>query len=108
MFYVHKSSLENKLNSCTSELDRFNKLVAQTKKGSALEKVEAIDGIFMATDQTYRTFLLPLVQTAIKLDKTNETGLVGKFILAQAQAQAMSTEPTPCHSSRDCVPVVTK
>ena len=43
----------------------------------------------MATDQTYRTFLLPLVQTAINLDKTNETGLVGKFILAQAQAQSM-------------------
>ena len=87
--FSDKSLLENKLNSYTSELDRFNKLVVQTKKGSALEKVEAIDGIFMATDQTYRTFLLPLVQTAINLDKTNETGLVGKFILAQAQAQSM-------------------
>ena len=87
--FADKSSLENKINSYTSELDRFNKLVAQTKKGSAHEKVEAIDGIFIATNQTYRTFLLPLVQNAIELDKTNETGLVGKFILAQAQAQAM-------------------
>ena len=87
--YTDKSSLENKLNSYSSELSRFNNLVAQTKKGSALDKVEAIDGLFMATNQTYRTFLLPLVQTAIKLDKDNKTGHVGKFILAQAQAQAM-------------------
>ena len=87
--YTDKVSFENKINSFDSELERFNKLVAQTKKGSAIDKVEAIDGIFMATDQTYRTFLLPLVQKAIELDKTNETGLIGKFILAQAQAQAM-------------------
>ena len=87
--FSDKALLENKLNSYAAELDRFNKLVAQTKKGSATEKVEAIDGIFIATNQTYRTFLLPLVQTAIDLDKTNETGLVGKFILAQAQAQSM-------------------
>ena len=87
--YSDKAAFESKLNSFSTELDRFNNLVAQTKKGSAIDKVEAIDGIFMATNQTYRTFLLPLVQTAIELDKTNETGLVGKFILAQAQAQAM-------------------
>ena len=87
--YTDKTSFENKINSFNSELERFNKLVAQTKKGSAIDKVEAIDGIFMATDQTYRTFLLLLVQKAIELDKTNETGLIGKFILAQAQAQAM-------------------
>lgn len=85
-----KSSFINKLNSYNSSLERFNKLVAATKKGSAIEKVEAIDGLFMATNQTYRSFLLPLVQTAIQLDKENQTGLVGKFILAQAEAEAMN------------------
>ena len=81
---------ENKLNSNAEELERFNNLVAQTKKGSSLKKVEAIDTLFIATKSEYRSFLLPLVKYALELDKTNESGLCGKFILAQAEAEAMS------------------
>lgn len=88
--FSDKSAFVNKVNSYDGELKRFNSLVASTKKGSAIEKVEAIDGLFMATKDSYRSFLLPLIQDAIKLDKENKTGLVGKFILAQAEAQAMS------------------
>ena len=81
---------ENKLDSKSAELDHFNNLVAQTGKGSALKKVEAIDTLFIATQAEYRSFLLPLVKYAIELDKNNESGLCGKFILAQAEAEAMS------------------
>lgn len=88
--FLDKSEFMDKLESFNGELDRFNKLVAQTNKGSALERVEAIDGLFIATPQAYRSFLLPLVNKAIELDKNNKTGLVGKFILAQAESQAMT------------------
>ena len=48
------------------------------------------DTLYIATQPEYRSFLLPLVKYAVELDKTNESGLCGKFILAQAEAEAMS------------------
>ena len=81
---------ENELDSNSSELDHFNNLVVQTGKGTALKKVEAIDTLYIATQPEYRSFLLPLVKYAVELDKNNESGLCGKFILAQAEAEAMS------------------
>ena len=88
--FLDKSNFIGKLEDCNSELERFNKLVAPTKKGSALDKVEAIDTLFIATPQSYRSFLLPLITKAIELDKNNKTGLIGKLILAKAESEAMT------------------
>ena len=88
--FLDKTNFIENLQSCNSELERFNRLVDQTKKGSALNKVEAIDALFIATPQSYRSFLLPLVSKAIELDKNNKTGLIGKFILAKAESEAMT------------------
>ncbi len=84
------ADFENNLNQHSDELAHFNDMVAQTGKGSSSKKVEAIDTLFIATKSEYRSFLLPLIKNALELDKTNESGLCGKFILAQAEAEAMS------------------
>ena len=78
------------LEDNNEKLDKFNSLVAATKKGSAIKKVEAIDSLYVATEEAYRTFLLPLVKLVPELDKNNESGLLGKYIMATAEAQALT------------------
>lgn len=78
------------LDSCNEKLDTFNKLIAQTYKGSASDRVEAIDALYLATEPEYRTFLLPLLKLVPELDKDNKTGLCGKYIVAAAEAQALT------------------
>ncbi len=78
------------LEEVTPEYELFEQMVKDTTKGSASSKVEAIDGLYRITNPQYRTFLLPLVQKVPELDKTNETGLVGKYIVATAEAKALS------------------
>jgi hypothetical protein len=72
------------------EYELFEEMIKDTARGSASSKVEAIDGLYRITNADYRSFLLPLVQKVPELDKKNETGLVGKYILAGAEAQALS------------------
>ena len=84
------SDFEEALAQNKEKLNRFNSLVAATRKGSAMKKVEAIDALFVATEPEYRSFLLPLVNYALEIDQNNESGLCGKFILAQAGAEAIS------------------
>ncbi|MBO4533827.1 MAG: hypothetical protein J5726_09075 [Treponema sp.] len=78
------------LNALRPEFEIFEEMVKETSKGSATSKVEAIDGLYRITKAEYRTFLLPLVQKVPQLDKKNETGLVGKYIVATAEAKALS------------------
>lgn len=78
------------LEDYTPEFELFEQMVKDTSKGSATAKVEAIDGLYRITNPLYRTFLLPLVQKVPELDKNNETGLVGKYIVAIAEAKALS------------------
>ena len=85
---------KNVLSSKKEQLNSFNQMVAQTKKGSASQKVEAIDTLYNATAVEYRNSLLPLVQEVLKLDKKNETGLAGKYILALAETEAVTAFST--------------
>ena len=82
--------LKDSLEASQDKLAKYNNLVAQTNKGTAADKVEAIDSLYMATPAEYRTFLLPLVIKVPELDKTNQTGLCGKYVLATAEASALS------------------
>ena len=84
------SGLKAALQDTSAEFELFEKMVKDTSKGSASSKVEAIDGLYRITSAEYRTFLLPLVQKVPELDKKNETGLVGKYIVATAEAKALS------------------
>ena len=87
---VNLNSFAQLLESYTSKIQKFDVMVAATKKGSASDKVEAIDTLYRATDSAYRSFLIDLVKKVPELDKNNETGLCGKYIVAAADSNAMN------------------
>lgn len=70
------------------QFDDFELLVKATKKGSKLDKLNAIDSIFKTTPADYQVTLAPLCKEALKLDPKNKTGLVSKFILMDVDTQA--------------------
>lgn len=78
------------LKNYDEQLKKFNDMVAATKIGSAQKKVEAIDTLYMATEETYRRFLLNLVKKVPQLDKNNKSGLCSKYIVGAAEAEALS------------------
>lgn len=82
------SSLEAAISDCEDTVKSINQLVKETKKGSAEKRVVAIDTLFEATDSIQKTFLGDLIEEVIKLDKNNKTGLVSKYIVANANAKA--------------------
>ena len=82
-------SFEKALNDCKAELEMFDQLVADSQKGSVADKVAAIDTLYMATSPSYRTFLVELIKKVPQLDKKNETGLCGRYIVAAAESEAI-------------------
>ncbi len=82
-------TFKNQLLEKEADLNKFKALVAATKKGSNVKKVEAVDNLYNATDSDYRAFMLPILNYAIELDPQNESGLTGKFVLAKAEIEAL-------------------
>jgi thioredoxin-related protein len=78
------------LDDKNAEIKIVNDMVAATKKGSNTEKVKAIDALYEATDSSYRPLLADIYRKVPDLDKKNESGLVSKYILATANADAIS------------------
>ena len=83
------SELETAIAENLTSLERINNLVAETKKGNYLNKVDAVDAVFVATDPAYRSFLMPLINYALALDPNNDSGLCGQFILSIAESKAI-------------------
>lgn len=73
-----------------NELGTIKTLAAKAKTGSTEDKLDAIDSLYELTDYNYRVFLADLVEDYIKLDKNNSTGLLGKFIYADAENSAVN------------------
>lgn len=71
-------------------ITRLNDLISATQKGSAIEKANAIDVLYEATDPQSRFLLSDKIDDFIALDKTNETGLIGKYLLASANVDAQN------------------
>jgi len=88
--FVNMQEFRDTLDEYAPELEKFNSMVEASKKGSSSDKLDAIDTLYNATDGEYTLFLLPLIEEYIKLDKENKSGLCGKYILAQAEAIALS------------------
>ena len=88
--YESVQSFKAMLSEYSQDLADFNEMVAQTKKGNAMAKVEAIDAIYRTNNPQYKSFLAPLAQQVIELDKNNKSGLLGKYIVSNADAQALS------------------
>lgn len=72
----------------SSTIDAMHKMIYQTKIGNADEKVASIDALYEATNPDYRYLMLDLLESVKKLDPSNKSGLVGKYIYAAADAKA--------------------
>lgn len=69
-------------------IEEMHKMILQTKLGTAEEKIAAIDALYEKTSPDYRFLLLDLLDSVKKLDPTNKTGLLGKFIYNAGLARA--------------------
>lgn len=71
------------------KIDAMEKLVSAVKNAEGLEKISAIDLLYENTHTNYRYQLRELCDEVVRLDKKNESGLVGKHLLARAATEAM-------------------
>lgn len=71
------------------KIDAMEKLVSAVKNAEGLEKISAIDLLYENTHTNYRYQLRELCDEVVRLDKKNESGLVGKYLLARAATEAM-------------------
>lgn len=72
----------------SSIVDSMHKMIYQTKIGNSDEKVAAIDALYEATNPDYRYLMLDLLESVRKLDPSNKSGLLGKYIFAAADAKS--------------------
>lgn len=68
-------------------IEEMHKKIEATKKGSNQEKVAAIDDIYESVDLSYKVLFADLIEEVIKLDKNNESGLLSKYLLANADVK---------------------
>ncbi len=80
--YVSRILLEK------DSVDEMNKKIAETKKGSSLKRIEAIDQFFESQDPLYRNILIDLFEPIPEMDKENKSGLVPKYLIEIAHAHA--------------------
>ena len=76
------------------EVDRKNieameNLLSEIDQAKGVDKVKKIDELYEGTRANYRYQLRALSDEVIKLDKKNQSGLVGKHLLARASTKAM-------------------
>lgn len=69
-------------------IDDMHKMIYQTKIGNSEEKIHSIDALYEATNPSYRFFLYDLIASVPKLDPSNKTGLVGKYLYDAAVAKS--------------------
>lgn len=66
----------------------YEALIAAVNSSNGVEKARAIDNVFESTTAEWRYMVLPLSAQLEKLDPKNETGAVGKHLLALANGNA--------------------
>lgn len=71
------------------KIDAMEKMVAAVKNAEGIEKISAIDLLYENTHANYRYQLRELCDEVVRSDKKNESGLVGKYLLARASTEAM-------------------
>lgn len=64
-------------------------LAERAKNGNKMSRIAAIDELYENTEYNMRVFLADLVEDVIKLDKDNESGLLSKYIYADAENIAL-------------------
>lgn len=71
-------------------LQDFEKLLdsARSKKGTISERMDLYDTIYKTTDEVRRRSFYPLWKEAAELDRKNESGMLGEFIIETAHIDA--------------------
>lgn len=90
--YFPTDVLEDFAEDFDSYKDRMNDyetLVKTVDESKGLARVKAINNLYEATNHNYRYMITDLMREVEKLDKKNETELVGKFVLAIASSDSM-------------------
>ena len=82
------ASFEEEIDAHAEEIVTFETAYAKTTAGTDEEKVQAIDALYELIDQRQTYVFAPLASQVITLDPKNKTGLVGKYVLAVADAEA--------------------
>ena len=78
------------LSTYDEESAKMREMITATQKGTNLERVNAIDKLYTSAPENYKPFLLDLAKTIPELDKKNESGLCSRYIVAAAEAKAIS------------------
>ncbi len=76
------------LDSKEDQIKELHNMIYQTKIGTPEEKVASIDALYETTSPDYRFMLYDLISSVKKLDPTNKTGLLGKYIYAAADSKS--------------------
>ena len=90
-FDFASDNVEGYISMVKNEADtvkEVNDMVAATKKGTNLERVNAINTLYDSQSETHRLLLSNLCREVVKLDKNNESGLLSKYLFAVANADA--------------------
>ncbi|MBP5748972.1 MAG: hypothetical protein J6W63_11485, partial [Treponema sp.] len=82
------ASFHEKFNDHQGLIDKANTLTQAIKKAKGKDKALAIDAFYEATPTDYQPLLVPMFKEVLALDEENETGLLGKYELAQAYIQS--------------------
>ncbi len=69
-------------------VSEYNERVAATKKGSALEKVAAIDSLYKDAAEIHHVAMYDLVKKLVSLDPKNKSGLLGEYYFQLANLEA--------------------
>lgn len=82
-------SFKELISMYDDETQKIEKLVADINQAKGKDKVFAIDALYENMNRTYRYQMTDLMRQVEKLDKKNETGLVGKYVLAIGTSDAI-------------------
>lgn len=83
-------AFKKQLKEISPVIEEMHKMIANTKKGSAEEKMKAIDELYQATAPEARHFLADLLYSAKKIDPSNKSGLLGECLYSAADAKAVA------------------
>lgn len=86
---INVTEFSNIIEVEREKIDAMEKLVSAVKGANGQEKISAIDLLYENTHTNYRYQLRELCDEIVRLDKKNESGLVGKYLLARAATEAM-------------------
>lgn len=77
------------LQTYEPKLEKIESLVKVVEGSKGIDKVKAIDDLYANTSRTHSYLLKDLIKQVPSLDSKNTTGLVGKYVLADASVKAL-------------------